>query len=93
MNIQTYERALNDAVLMMEVHEGLEPRSALKQAASDCGIGWGDDMGAFVAWAEHELFGTPAPASFRTELTATGEQYVIPGCEKAPAKGGQLALW
>ena len=33
----------------------IEPRSALKQAASDRGIDWGDDMLAFVTWAESQL--------------------------------------
>lgn len=34
-----------------------------------------------------------AADDFRTELTAAGEQYVIPGCEKAPEKGQQMGLW
>lgn len=51
-----YRSALADAVEMMEGSE-LEPTSALKQAGSDHGIPYGDDMGAFVTWARRQLFG------------------------------------
>ena len=42
---------------MMENQPDLEPRSALKQAGSDCGIPYGDIMGYFVAWAEMKMYG------------------------------------
>lgn len=48
-----YESALELARRYME--SGLEPRSALKQAATDNGIEYGDAMGRFVKWAEKEL--------------------------------------
>lgn len=41
---------------MMDACEGLEPTSALKQAASDHGIKEGEDMGAFVNWALNEVY-------------------------------------
>ncbi len=53
-----YEAALEAASVMMEAMD-IEPTSALKQAASDRGIAWGDDMGAFVDWA-HERLGISA---------------------------------
>ncbi len=49
-----YITALNMAKDMLEATD-IEPRSALKQAASDAGIPYGDDMGRFVEWAEEEL--------------------------------------
>lgn len=52
-----YLDALNWALDMMQAHEGLEPTSALKQAASDILIPYGDRMGEFVQWANNELFG------------------------------------
>lgn len=37
---------------------------------------------------------TAAEIASKTELTAIGEQYVMPGCEKRiEKKGEQLALW
>jgi hypothetical protein len=50
-----YEQALSDAEEMMEGSD-LEPTSALKQAASDLGIPWGEEMGKFVKWAHRKLF-------------------------------------
>jgi hypothetical protein len=47
-----YVNAFHDAVQMMEQNEDLEPRSALKQAASDHGIPSGEEMRKFVEWAE-----------------------------------------
>ena len=38
---------------MLEALPDLEPASALKQAASDLGIPYGDEMEAFVTWAPH----------------------------------------
>ncbi|MWL91756.1 MULTISPECIES: hypothetical protein [Cupriavidus] len=52
-----YQRALANATAMMEANEGLEPTSALKQAAADVGIPYGDAMGDFVAWANKTHFG------------------------------------
>ena len=51
----TYEKSLNDAICMMEMCE-VEPRSALKQCASDNGIEYGESMQAFVEWAESVLY-------------------------------------
>ena len=48
-----YEKALASAILLMDI--GLEPTSSLKQAASDCGIPYGDEMGKFVEWARAKL--------------------------------------
>jgi len=50
-----YKKALAQAVQMMEAEEGLEPRSALKQAGSDNGIPYGPEMAKFVKWAEGKL--------------------------------------
>jgi len=52
---EQYLSALKEAIAMMETTE-IEPRSALKQAASDNGIPYGDNMGQFVLWAETQLF-------------------------------------
>lgn len=49
-----YIEALENARRTMEQLPGLEPRSAYKQAASDLGIPYGAEMGAFVEWAEKE---------------------------------------
>jgi hypothetical protein len=37
--------------------EDLEPRSALKQCASDNNISEGDELQSFVFWAEKKLYG------------------------------------
>lgn len=50
-----YAAALRDAQDMLEQCDALEPTSALKQAASDRGIPYGDEMGRFVAWASGRL--------------------------------------
>lgn len=47
-----YTPALSLAIQMLETNENLEIRSALKEAGSQNGIQWGDDMQAFVLWAE-----------------------------------------
>ena len=52
-----YQSILNYASEMMDACEGLEPTSALKQAASDHGIKEGANMGAFVNWALNEVYG------------------------------------
>lgn len=50
----TYTQALRQALQMMEYGD-LEPTSALKQAASDMGIDYGDEMAEFVEWAYGQL--------------------------------------
>lgn len=50
-----YVNAFRDAMQMMEASEDLEPRSALKQAASDHGIPFGEEMRKFVEWAEKRV--------------------------------------
>ena len=53
-NRPRYDQAIQDAHRYMEV--GLEPRSALKQAASDAGIEFGSStMEQFMAYAEAKL--------------------------------------
>lgn len=49
-----YRESLANAMELMDA--GFEPRSALKQAASDHGIAFGDEMLAFVTWAERQLY-------------------------------------
>jgi hypothetical protein len=51
--MQVYDGALADACILMDT--GLEPTSALKQAASDRGIAYGQDMQWFVEWARERL--------------------------------------
>ncbi len=50
----TYDAALSESLMLMD--SGVEPRSALKEAANAQGIPWGDEMGAFVEWAEARLY-------------------------------------
>jgi hypothetical protein len=52
-----YERALERAEQYMDA--GVEPTSALKQAASDFGIPYGHEMAEFVEWARREMGGRP----------------------------------
>lgn len=52
---QTYRKALSMASEMMQMFDGLEPTSALKQAGSDCGIAHGDEMRSFVEWARKQI--------------------------------------
>lgn len=47
---QRYARGLQLAWWMMDSCEGLEPSSALRQAATDAGIPEGDELEYFVAW-------------------------------------------
>jgi hypothetical protein len=51
---ELYSRILNRARSMMESSE-IEPKSALKQAAADYGIEYGEEMGQFVEWAYEKL--------------------------------------
>lgn len=57
MILPSWQWALESAQELMICCPELEPTSALKQAASDCGIQYGGEMGAFVAWANGQLFG------------------------------------
>ena len=50
-----YEKALDDALMMMDEWDELEPTSALKASASEYGIPWGEEMGKFVQWAREEM--------------------------------------
>jgi hypothetical protein len=56
MYVSKYQKALEGARFYMD-EMYLEPRSALKQSANDCGIPMGEEMVKFVAWAEKKLFG------------------------------------
>lgn len=51
---QIWKKALQEAVdFYFPLEDGYI--SSLKQAASDNGIEYGDDMAAFIRWAESEL--------------------------------------
>lgn len=52
-----FELAFNKAISMMKECEGLEPTSALKQAATDFGIEEGEELEAFVYLSNKKLFG------------------------------------
>jgi hypothetical protein len=54
---QQYASALIEAEDMMSSSKGLEPTSALKEAASQNGIEFGAPMERFVRWANIQLFG------------------------------------
>lgn len=59
-NSITYILALGHACEMME--HGVEPTSALKQAARDAGLPYGtQEMEQFVLWATLVLFGGSPP--------------------------------
>ena len=51
-----FNQALNEAIQYMDTFEGLEPCSALKQAASDNEIPEGEQLKEFVHWAENKLY-------------------------------------
>lgn len=51
MTTKLYKTALSLALDLMDFCPGLEPTSALKQAASDLGIDYGEPMRQFVEWA------------------------------------------
>ena len=53
--LKTFKDSLTVALQMLNSNELLEIRSALKQAASDNGIPYGDEMEKFVLWAEKEM--------------------------------------
>jgi len=56
--LATYQAAYANASQMMSDSDGLEPTSALKQAASDLGIAYGEPMGEFVRWAHKRINAT-----------------------------------
>lgn len=58
VNMYAYNAALKEATDMLNMFETLEPRSALKEAASMNGIECGNEMGNFVMWAENKLYGS-----------------------------------
>lgn len=53
---EKFIKALSDAVYILEMHDNLEPRSALKSCASDHGISEGVELEAFVLWAESKMY-------------------------------------
>ena len=55
-----FELAFLKALEMMQENEGLEPTSALKQAATDYGIEEGEQLAAFVYLSNKKLFGEEA---------------------------------
>jgi len=46
-----YRQILSDAFELLESHEDMEPKSALKQAAILNGVKTGPEMEKFVSWA------------------------------------------
>ena len=52
-----YENALSNAYDLLNMFDDLEPRSALKQCASDNGITEGSDLQSFIFWAEEQIYG------------------------------------
>ena len=54
-----YRQILSDAFELLESHEDMEPKSALKQAAILNGVKAGPEMEKFVSWAmESSIIGT-----------------------------------
>ena len=49
--------AYYEAIKLLQMCDGLEPRSAFKQCASDNNIEEGQELQAFVTWAENKLYG------------------------------------
>jgi hypothetical protein len=65
LTLENAKKALSDAYELMDMCEDpeypgvfLEPRSALKQAASDNGITEGSELQSFVRWAEKQMYGS-----------------------------------
>ena len=54
--MKDYGKTLQDALDLLNICEGLEIRSALKQCAIDNGIEEGEPLKQFVQWAEDKLF-------------------------------------
>ena len=57
MTNKKYENALSNAYDLLNMLDDLEPRSALKQCASDNGITEGSELQSFVFWAEEQMYG------------------------------------
>jgi len=53
-----YENALSNAYDLLNMFDDLEPRSALKQCASDNGITEGSELQSFIFWAEEQIYGS-----------------------------------
>jgi hypothetical protein len=54
-----YRQILSDAFELLESHEDMEPKSALKQAAILNGVKTGPEMEKFVSWAmDSSIIGT-----------------------------------
>jgi hypothetical protein len=52
----------NEAMRLLEgSHASLSTNDALKEAAHQAGIPWGDPMGRFIRWAEARSSATEAP--------------------------------
>lgn len=51
--MEKYNQILEEALVLIEL--GCEPNSALKQAASDNGIKFGEEMKKFVDWANEQF--------------------------------------
>ena len=58
MTNKKYENALSNAYDLLNMFDDLEPRSALKQCASDNGITEGSELQSFVFWAEEQIYGS-----------------------------------
>jgi len=54
MSHPQFDTIISEALFLMET--GLEPRSALKEAASTAGVSYGKQMALFIAYAEAKLF-------------------------------------
>jgi|TARA_B110000259_G_C14034037_1_gene408237 hypothetical protein len=52
-----YLTTFNQALELMNMAEGLEPTSALKECAFNNGIKEGDELGKFVLWAREKIEG------------------------------------
>ena len=57
INVYKFFIAYHEAIKLLEMCDGLEPRSAFKQCASDNNIEEGQELKAFVLWAESKLYG------------------------------------
>ena len=58
MTNKQYENALSNAYDLLNMFDDLEPRSALKQCASDNGITEGSELQSFIFWAEEQIYGS-----------------------------------
>jgi len=58
MTNKQYENALSNAYDLLNMFDDLEPRSALKQCASDNGITESGELQSFIFWAEEQIYGS-----------------------------------